>query len=223
MRRLLGLILARAGSKRVPDKNARPLAGSSLIERAVACARAARSLDIIGFSSDSERYRALAHSAGLDEAYVRPTELAGDDASSAAAALDYVAWREHADRRAITHVVLLQPTSPLRSAVHVDAAIDTWRASGRASLVSAIAVAPKSDLIIYMVDGKIRRHPADAAPTYVLDGAIYIAPVDQLRTTGCFWNEDSALYVMHPPRPWDIDTEEDFAAAAALIAAERHP
>lgn len=224
MTRLLGLVLARSGSRRVLDKNVRPFAGSSLIERAVAGALAARGLDAVGFSTDSPRYLDLVRRAGLDETYLRPAALARDDTSSAATVLDYLAWRADRDGVPFTHVVLLQPTSPFRTAAHIDAAVAEWRTSGSTSLVSVRPAQPHAGLLLFRHgDGRLVRHPADGPEAFVLDGALYITPVGMLEASGRFWDQDSTLFVTPMSCPWDVDTEADFALAEHLAAAETAP
>lgn len=216
-RRLLGLITARAGSKRFPGKNARPLAGASLIERAVHSALGARTIDSVGFSSDGQELRQLAAKAGLVETYGRPAILASDTATSADAVMDYVRWR--AGRGDVfSHVVLLQPTSPLRTAAHIDAAVAQWLASGKDSLVSAVRMAPNGGYVLTRApDGTLAQLDA-GLDALVLDGAIYISPVEMIEE-GRFWHADSEVFVTDLPRWFDIDVEEDFRTAELLLTA----
>lgn len=218
--KLLGLITARGGSVRTPNKNARPFAGSSLIGIALREALAATELDLVGLSTDSKAYLALAREAGLHETYLRPGAIAGPDATSASCVLDYVQWLETQGGASVTHVATLQPTSPFRTASQIDAAIRDWRASGRASLVSAkpAAPAPGHVLSVNRETGAIVREGADGQRDFlVLDGAIYITPLAMLRDHGRFWDEDSAIFVTHYPRIYDIDAPEDFDAAEAIM------
>lgn len=220
--RLLGFIPARSGSKRVADKNLRPCAGESLIARTVRCALSVPALDGIGFSSDSPAYVAEARAAGLSVDYLRPAELATDEAGSAAVVVDYLDWLDRRDAGGYTHVVLLQPTSPLRRPADVVAAIRQWRASGRPSLVSVCPAAPDPRFLVRRTpDRGLVRLDQGLDPVYVLEGSIYITPVDMLRTRGKFWDDDSEAFVLSHPRPYDIDTEADFAAAEALLRSQR--
>lgn len=217
---LLGFIPARSGSMRVKDKNARPIAGVSLIERALRQAQGARNLSAVGFSTDSEAYLDLARRAGLAETYRRPPELASDTANTAACVLDYVAWRDHTGTGGFTHVVLLQATSPFRSSADIDHAIEFWRASGRPSLASVTPAAANPRFVVSVdrqTGAQVREGKDERRDFYVLDGGIFIAPLDFVRDTGRFWDENSALFIRHYPCYYDIDTESDFAAAEALL------
>lgn len=217
--RLLGLIPARRGSKRVPDKNGRAFAGTSLLGWAVRQGLQVAALNRLGLSTDSPAYLDIARREGLEETYLRPDNLATDQANSAEMALDYVDWlaREHGE--AVSHVVLLQPTSPFRLAKHIDAAVGQWRRSGRPSLVSVTPAAPDSRFLVRRAaDGRVERLDAALAPVYVLEGSIYITPVEMLRAGGRFWEQNSELFVVEHPHAFDIDTPEDFVAAEAMIA-----
>lgn len=219
--RILGLIPARAGSTRLPGKNLRPLCGRSLIERAIDSALAARAVDEVGLSSDSKEYRSIAIAAGIDEDYLRPAALASASSSTAEAVVDYLAWRHATNRAEVSHVLLLQPTSPFRTGAVIDRAVAQWRASGKPSLVSVTPAAPGRRYIISRDQsgaGGIAREDTDRT-AYVLDGMIYIAPVKMICEKGTFWDENSDLFITSYPRPFDIDDEADFVAAEALMRA----
>jgi CMP-N,N'-diacetyllegionaminic acid synthase len=217
---LLAFIPARAGSKRLADKNVRAIAGRSLLELAIHSALGATEIDEIGLSTDSLDYLKLAAKAGHHEEYRRPPEVSGDHASTADTALDYLRWRSAQGAAAVTHLVLLQPTSPLRGPQLVDAAINAWRASGKPGLVSVARAAPSAGyLVIRDIDdpkGQLRTTNAEEE-VFVLDGSIFITPVELLEREQRFWNADSDIFVNAYPRPYDIDDELDFYAAEFLI------
>lgn len=217
---ILGLVLARGGSKRMPNKNLLPLAGKSLIARTLETALAARHLGAVGFSSDDPSYLAEARACGIDDGYVRPAHLAQDGTSSADTVLHYLDWSEQRGR-AFTHVLLLQPTSPFRTAAQIDAAVVQWRSSGRPSLVSVTPAVPPSTVMVWRRDDRVTIEPkGERGDAYILDGAIYITPVAMLRQGLGFWDQDSALYVNHYPKPYDIDTPLDFRTAEAMLGAD---
>lgn len=221
-RRLLGFIPARSGSVRAPDKNIRPVAGMSPIRRAIIAAMAAESLDAVAFSTDSPEYLAEANAAGLASTYLRPSRLALDDTSIAECAAHYLAWHQTNGGSAFTHVVLLQPTSLFRTASTIDAAIACWLQSGRRSLVSVRPAAKRPNLIVWgekTTDNKVcvAASPQTAAMAYVLTGELYVAPVEDIVGKRQWWDSRAALYVSEMPDPFDVDTEADLAAAAALL------
>ena len=129
--RVLGVIPARGGSKRIPRKNLRPLCGKPLIQWTFEAANAATSLTSLVVSTEDEEIRDVALSLGC---YVirRPDELAEDLASSDAVALHALEWMGGD----YDIVCLLHPTSPIRDWKHIDEAVSTLWASAAPSLAS---------------------------------------------------------------------------------------
>ena len=216
---LLGLIVARSGSVRSPNKNGRPFASRSLLEIAVGEALAAKHLDAVGLSTDSDTYREVARNTGLKETYLRPDHLSGPETSSADCVLHYVEWIKSRRSPEITHVVLLQPTSPFRSARDIDQAIEAWRKSGRASLVSMTPMATDPRHIV-LADGMDKASSLerweDTRKCFVLDGALFITSMRALKKSGKFWDQESLPFINTYPCIFDIDTDRDFEASAAV-------
>ena len=126
MSRVLALVPARGGSKGIPDKNIRPLAGRTLLEYAARVSEESGVVDRIILSTDSERIAEEGRRVGLEVPFLRPSELAQDDTPMLPViehAVDFVA-REGWDPEII---VLLQPTSPLRTPAHIRTAIHHTR------------------------------------------------------------------------------------------------
>ena len=216
--RLLGFIPARAGSVRVANKNMRPLAGTSLIARTVQTALDVSELDAVGFSSDEPGYIAEACSAGLDETYRRPDSIARSTTTTAETTCHYLDWRTETTGQVFTHVLLMQPTSPFRSADHIRDAVSRWRDTGCGSLVSAVPL-QSGHLLLADEQTRALTRPLNQN-AYLLDGSIYITPVQMIRETGRFWSQQSTVFPISYPCPFDIDTEEDFAAAALLLSGQ---
>ena len=215
---LLGLILARSGSVRTPNKNVRPFANTTLLGNTIEQAKASHLIDRLGVSTDAVSYLEMASSYGLNETYRRPANLAGSEATSISCILDYLNWHSQINNQTFTHVLLLQPTSTFRSALEIDAAIKQWRASGCDSLVSVLNLAPQPSYVLYnkKAGGALERGRSGES-FYVLDGAMYIAPVEMIVNEGRVWNADSDLFVRNYPRYFDIDTEMDFLTAETLF------
>ena len=123
---IVALIPARAGSKRVPDKNVRPLAGHPLIAYAIAAARQSGLFAAVVVSTDSERYSGLAAHYGAEAPYPRPAALAGDLSPD----IEWVAHtleRLRADGRRFDCFSILRPTSPFRQAATIRRAWEQFR------------------------------------------------------------------------------------------------
>ncbi len=134
--RILAFIPARGGSKGIPRKNLVPLAGKPLIQHTVEAAQKASGLDEIFLSSDDEEIIVFCRSLGLDVPYVRPPELATDEAPMIDAVLHALDWRQERGMPEMDAVLLLQPTSPLREARHIDGAVAQFLAHEVDSLTS---------------------------------------------------------------------------------------
>lgn len=113
--RILGLILARGGSKRLPGKNVRPLAGKPLVAWSVEAARACAAIQDVVVSTDDAAIADAARQAGARVPFLRPPALAADTSTSADAALHALSFLREQEGRSYDAVILLEPTSPLRA------------------------------------------------------------------------------------------------------------
>lgn len=213
--KVLALITARGGSKGLPRKNVLLAGGKPLLAWTVDAAISAECVDRVVLSSDDHEIMDAARSAGCDVPFCRPAHLASDVATS----IDVVL---HALNQlpGYEYVVLLQPTSPLRTAADIDAAFELMIESGAPSCLSVcdvdqspywmyrVVAGNKLERLLSEVDMVTRRQ--DLPPIYVLNGAIYIAHIDWLRANKSFISEDTVAYVMPKERSLDIDTAQDF-------------
>jgi CMP-N,N'-diacetyllegionaminic acid synthase len=222
-RRVLALIPARGGSKGLPRKNLLTVNGRPLLCWTVAAARAAQVLDSVVLSSDDDEIIATARACGCEAPFRRPAPLASDSAAMIDVvlhALDELPQYEV--------VVLLQPTSPLRTAHDIDAACRLFLDSAAPACVS-VSPAAKSPYWMYSLGERQRLHPIlegadeivrrqDLPPVYVLNGALYIADAAWLRKSRTFLSQDTVGYVMPADRSLDIDTPADFATFERAVA-----
>src|SRR5690242_3805240 len=133
-RSILAIVPARGGSKGVPRKNIRALAGKPLIGYSILAAKASRYIDRCILSSDDEEIISVARAAGCEVPFVRPAELASD----AADGLDVVRHALKALPGKYDYVVNLQPTSPLRSTGDIDGAIELCVGTGARTCASVV-------------------------------------------------------------------------------------
>jgi len=225
-RRVLAVIPARGGSKGLPGKNILPVQGRPLLAWTADAALAARALDRVVVSSDADAILAAARACGV-EPLRRPAELATDTATT----LDVIV---HALDACPGHdvVVVLQPTSPLRSAADIDGALERFAATGAPSCVS-VCEAEQSPYWMYrlgagqallpVVDGTPQATRRQELPTvYVLNGAVYVADTAWLRTTRAFVAAGTVAHVMPVERSLDIDTAQDFERFAKTVTETSH-
>lgn len=229
--KLIAIIPARAGSKGLPGKNLRELAGKPLVAHAIDAARDSQRFEAIYVSSDSPDVLSLAETRGV-RAIERPTELASDTATMADVIRElYLSLTR--DRQTVGEAfALLQPTSPLRSARHVRECVNRFAASEFNSAVSICAVegAPQKSLVLR--DGAVEPlfgwdalHANRQAlePAYRQNGAIWITRWDAFHRDGRFIVPPAMPYVMEEADSTDIDNESDLAAAEAAFARAMTP
>lgn len=225
--KVLALITARGGSKGLPRKNVLLAGGKPLLAWTVDAAISAECVDRVVLSSDDHEIMDAARSAGCDVPFCRPAHLASDVATS----IDVVL---HALNQlpGYEYVVLLQPTSPLRTAADIDAAFELMLEKGVSSCVSVTEVEQspywmyrvtdenKLQRLLPNVEGGIRRQ--DLPPIYALNGAIYIARIDWLKKTKSFVGDETIAYQMPRERSIDIDTPDDFIAFCSIVEKRHH-
>jgi CMP-N-acetylneuraminic acid synthetase len=221
--RVLGLVPARGGSKGLPDKNLRPLAGRSLVARAAETALASGVLDRVVLSTDSAALADAGRAAGLEVPFLRPGTLAADTApmlgviEHALAALASDGW-------VADIVVLLQPTSPLRTPSHVRAAVALLHASGADSVVTVVEVPRHLSpdylmrldgglLVPFLPEGARVARRQDARPAFAREGTVYAWWRRTNERWGSLYVERCQPRVLDPAESLSIDTADDWAAA----------
>lgn len=213
---VLGLITARGGSQRLPGKNLAQLGGRSLLQRTIDAALASASIDRLIVSSDDPAILAAAKAGGAEAPFVRPAELAGPTAASIDVVRHAMDWADAVQPGRFGMVVLLQPTSPLRSAADVEAVVALCR-SGHATAVS-VALYPKPEtLLLFDQPGAPPQRVADFGQVRAVNGAVYAATWSHLRAGGRLIDDATAFYEMPWARSVDVDTAADFALARALL------
>jgi N-acylneuraminate cytidylyltransferase len=219
---VLGFIPARGGSKGLPRKNILPLGGKPLLAWTIEAAKCSRYIDRIIVSSEDAEILSVARAWDCETPFERPAELAADETPGIAPVLHALeVLPERYD-----YVVLLQPTSPLRTAEDIDGCIDLCDTSGAPACVSVTPAAKppeffrrmdsKGRLIHILDEGELPRRQ-DHAPAYLLNGAIYAARVASLLDSKNFFTSETVGYIMPPERSPDIDTINDFLLCEALV------
>lgn len=223
---VLIVIPARGGSKRLPRKNVLPLAGKPLIywtiEAALATGLNARILvttdddEILGLARKYESHGVIAHK--------RPDQLATDTATTADALVDAVEAECEKGHPPAT-IILLQPTSPLRSATDILAAISIYENSGcMDTVVSVCEVDHPTAWVGHInensrLDGidLSRNRSQDYPKEYRLNGAVYVANADFLLGKSSMFTDRLRASIMPRDRSFDIDEEIDFQICGSLV------
>lgn len=222
--RLLGIIPARAGSKRVARKNVRPFLGKPLISWSIEQALASRLLDRVVVSSDDEEALAIARSFNGVVALPRPDSLASDTAPAVGYVTHALAQPELG--AAFDAVVILQPTSPLRLPSDIDATVELLQASGADTAVSIVAVPHDvhplkmktmhdGRLLPFVEEERGRMMAHELSAVFVRNCAVY-ATRRHVIEAGQIIGNDCRGYEMPRERSVDINDELDFAFAEFL-------
>jgi CMP-N,N'-diacetyllegionaminic acid synthase len=219
--KILGLITARGGSKGIPKKNIRSIAGKPLIGWTIESALQSNKFTDVVVSTDDDEIARVAKAFGASIPFMRSPQLARDDTPGMAAVLDALEKLPDFDA-----VMLLQPTSPLRKSDDIAACIeyaDAWKINSITSVSEAhnhpywtFSVTP-NNVLKPLHDGEIPKRRQDLPLAYSINGAIYYALVDWLRDRGDFIGSDTHAYVMPPERSIDIDTPLDWKIAELLL------
>ena len=219
----LAFIPARAGSKGIPHKNLKLLAGKPLIAWSIEQALAARRVDRVIVSTDGAEIASMAKRYGAEVPFLRPAEISTDTADTEAAMLHALEELGKGGYRPV-FVVLLQPTSPIRLPGRIDAAIAFLEKNGADSLVSTCEIHPflwknpENAQPSYDVQKRPRRQDVPAAERlYEENGSIYITRTDVLMRDKCRLGGKIAAFTMSGAESIDIDTVEDFALAGAIM------
>src|SRR5689334_8446134 len=209
---MLGLIPARRGSVRLPDKNLRLLAGKSLVRRAVECARGCESLTAIAVSTEDEAIAAEAITAGAVH-IARPPELATAETPMLPVLRHAYDFLECSDLEAI---VLLQPTSPLRTSQDIVNCIELCNETGADAVVSVTDGG--SDVAYHVRHARrLERIPHVVIP----NGAVYVLRVSSMLAGYDWFSGETYAYEMPKDRSIDIDTAQDFEIARIIIEARQ--
>ena len=223
--KILALVAARGGSKRVAGKNIRPLGGRPLIVWTLDAVRGVSGVCDTLVSTDDEAIASVAREAGALVPWLRPAALATDTATSVDVCLHALDWYER-ERGDVDGLLLLQPTSPFRRRDTIERGCALFAESSRRPVIG-VAPAASHPMWCYRVEGtRMRPFVGDAGearsqdlpPAYVINGAFYlIAPAD-LRAARSFLADNMApLVVDRPGESVDIDTEWDWTLAEALL------
>jgi CMP-N-acetylneuraminic acid synthetase len=229
--KVVGLICARGGSKGLPGKNIRPLAGQPLIAWAIRQSQAVRRISRIIVSTDSEEIAAVSRAAGAEVPFMRPAELAQDNSP------EWLVWRhalnylELADGGHPDALIVIPPTAPLRVIADLERCLDEYD-KGNADIVITVTDAHRNpyfnmvktnadgtmSLVIPPENAVVRRQ--DAPVVYDMATVAYVADPKFVMTRGGAFEGRVRCVHIPPERALDIDTLLDFKFAESLLASK---
>jgi len=220
--RILALIPARGGSKRLPGKNVRLLGGRPLIVWSIEAAKNIQDICDIVVSTDDPLIKAISLEAGVLAPWLRPAKLATDEATSVDVALHALDWYE-AEFGMVDGLLLLQPTSPFRTKETVIKGIELFDKSNRKSVVGVSQThshpmwtlkLENGCLVPFMAEHGFQTRSQDLPKAYVVNGSFYLTTPSNLRTYRSFIGVEAIpLFIESKRDSLDIDTDFDFKLA----------
>ena len=228
--RILAVIAARGGSKRLPGKNVRLLGGRPLLGWTVQSVLGISDICDILLSTDDHEIAAVGKASGALVTWLRPAELATDTASSVDVCL-HALDRYESDRGAVDGILLLQPTSPFRKHASILRGIELFKRDPCRPVVGVSPAASHPQWCFKLEEGTLRPflgreglelRSQEMTPAYVINGAFYLLDPSRLRGQRSWFSEDMVPLLMESPAERiDIDSETDWQAAECMLSTWR--
>ena len=226
-KKVLAIIPARGGSKGIPHKNIISLCGKPLIAYTIEAANQSTYIDTVIVSTDDVDIQRISEQYGALVPFLREAKIASDEATTISVVVDAVK-RLEVNGEKFDVVILLQPTSPLRTAEEIDVAIDIFFQNNMQGIVS-VNVAEVSPFLLRTIEGSqlqriisksstIRRQ--DMPTYYEVNGAIYINAISDIKESLSF-NDNPIPYIMSCEHSIDIDTWDDLEKAKYYLSNKR--
>jgi CMP-N,N'-diacetyllegionaminic acid synthase len=226
-RGVLGIVTARGGSKGVPGKNIAEVGGKPLLAWTVEKARKSGAVERLIVSTDDPVIADVARRAGAETPFLRPQSLAADDTPHLPV-IQHALAREEAQGRRPSHVVVLQPTSPLVLADDIAACVHLAKARGAAAVISVtrfhghpswlMRIEPDGRLARWQECAAMAEQRQNGAAAFVPNGAVYVLSADLVRKGDDWYGTSTLAYEMPPERALDIDDAWDLHLTRLLFA-----
>jgi CMP-N,N'-diacetyllegionaminic acid synthase len=226
-KKILALIPARGGSKGIKDKNIISVSGKPLISYTIRTAIDSGVFEDVVVTTDSERIAAVAKEHGADVPFLRPAELADDESKSMDVVMHAISWAE-SQKRTYDYLMLLQPTSPLRSSHDIISAVDLCAKMDADSIISVVACEHSPRLAGKLPENGsmegffkdrdvVSQNRQEYEAYYRLNGAIYLANMSKFKESGSWYMSRTYAYKMPAERSVDIDAWTDLKYAEVLL------
>lgn len=230
---ILGLIPARGGSKGVPGKNIKLLADEPLIAYTIRESKKSIYISRLIVSTDDERIAGIAGSYGAEVPFMRPAELALDQATDLPVFQHCLEWLQQNEGYCPKIVVHLRPTAPLRKVAHIDRGVELLLNSPEADSVRSVCLAPKNPLKMWKIENSCLTPfipesisgikepynlPRQELPVaYIQNGAVDVIRTETILEKKSMTGDIILPLIMEESESMNIDTEMDFLVAELLI------
>jgi CMP-N,N'-diacetyllegionaminic acid synthase len=231
--KVLGVITARGGSKGLPGKNLKVLAGKPLIAYTVEAAGDSGAFDRLILSTDADDIAAAGRALGCDVPFLRPADLARDDTPHLPVLQHAVRWLGEHEQYTPDAVMILQPTSPFRRPAHIRESIALLDRSGADSVVSVSEVPAHYNPMrtlrlddrgmasLFVTGQPVRRRinrRQDIPTAWTMNGAVYLFRTPLLfASEPSLYGDRTAAYVMSPADGISIDSRDDWSDAERIL------
>ncbi len=225
---ILAIIPARSGSKRLPGKNIRELCGKPMIAWSIEAAIQSEYVDKVIVSTEDEHIANIAREYGAEVPFMRPGYLATDEATTVSVIRD-VLLKYKKSGNIFDYVIVLQPTSPLRTSIHIDESIEMLVEKKASSVIGVVRVdhpvewsnrlQSDGSMVEFIHIGVGNNRSQDYKERYRICGAIYVCDVEMIICEDpSFINEESIAYIMDEISSIDVDSELDFIVAECVVS-----
>jgi CMP-N,N'-diacetyllegionaminic acid synthase len=227
-KRILAVILARAGSKGLPSKNIKSICGKPLIAWSIEVGLNSIYIDEVMVSTDCPLIAEVARKHGASTPFIRPSNLATDESTSFDAIHHTIDFYKQKLKKEFDYLVLLEPTSPLRTSKDVDCAIEMLINSGRESIVGIcktesqnpafLVVKDKQNLISGYLNKEIKViRRQEIEDIFFLEGTVYISKVKTYMEKKTFYHQSTIGYEVEKFKSLEIDDMDDFVMVEAIM------
>ena len=217
--KILALIPARSGSKRVPNKNIRLFGSKPLIVWTIEIAKSIPEIHDVLVSTDSTEIAAISSAAGATVPWLRPSEIATDEASSVDVAIHALDQYEN-EFGEVDGILLLQPTSPFRTREYISDGIKKYLVSGGNSVIGVSPVRENPSWMVTIENNNIKwidnqsksvNETKNSGNLYSINGSFYLTSPSTLRTLRSFYSSVTEPIICESiTESLDIDTEAEF-------------
>lgn len=227
---MIAIIPARGGSKGLPGKNIKKLCGKPLIAYTIEEALKSDKIKRVIVSTDSENIANIAIQYGAEVPFLRPEKLAGDHAKAVDNYLYTIERISKEENRKINEFIVLQPTSPLRKARHINEAIECFYKNNAHSVVSVkkaehppewYKTIDQNGILKDYISDENALNRQEYPQTYLPNGAIFIFKYDILKENRTYYTNQTYPYLMNKESSIDIDTLYDFLLATTIIKMDK--
>jgi CMP-N,N'-diacetyllegionaminic acid synthase len=224
MSQILAVIPARSGSKRLPKKNIKMLLGKPLLAYTIDSVKNSRNVDRLIVSTEDNEIADISH-AYHAEVLMRPLELAQDESSTEDVVINVLEQLQNTEHYTPDIIILLQPTSPLRTTEDIDHAMNTFLTSSGDSLISVTEFDHTPYWAFRIEKGVLRpeftkeklKRSQELPKLYRPNGSIFIIRTPTFLKNRSFYTNHIIPYVMPRERSIDIDDEFDFSITEFLL------